>query len=128
MKRDMDLVREILLTTEASGESPLGWVKLEFENWPLKEVSYHVVLLAEARMIEMQDLCNMGPDGYDYKPKRLTWYGHEFLDTIRDDDIWQKTRAGAEKVGGISIELFAALAKGLVKQKVKKHTGVDLEF
>nr|WP_240997928.1 DUF2513 domain-containing protein [Pseudomonas viridiflava] len=38
---------------------------------------------------------------FDWRPKRLTIRGHEFLDTIRDREVWRLTKAGAgaEKAG-----------------------------
>ena len=58
----------------------------------------------------------------------MTWKGYEYLDTIRDPEIWSKTKDGARRAGGFSMEIFAALAKGLIKKKIKDHTGVELEF
>ena len=57
---------------------------------------------------------------------RLTWAGHDYLDAVRDPEIWKQTRAGAEKVGGFTIDLLKELAKGLIKKKIEEHTGVKL--
>ena len=58
----------------------------------------------------------------------LTWTGHEFLDNIRDSEIWNQTKAGAEKLGGFSLELVGSLAKGFVRKKIEQHTGVELDI
>lgn len=128
MKRDMDLAREILLLTEESVENPLAWVNLEIEGRSLQELSYHVVILEEAGLLVAQDLCHIGADGYDWKPKRLTWFGHEFLDTIREKDIWDQTKAGAKAAGGFSIDILTALAKGLIRKQIEKHTGIEIDI
>lgn len=60
--------------------------------------------------------------------ERMTWQGHEFLDTVRDDVVWQKTQEQLKKVGNFGIEGIKALAKGFLKQQVKKQTGIDLDF
>ncbi len=57
---------------------------------------------------------------------RLTWDGHDFLDSIRDPVIWQETKEGVKKAGGFSLELLGDLAKGLLKKKIEDHTGVQL--
>ncbi|MGZ5043196.1 MAG: DUF2513 domain-containing protein [Methylobacter sp.] len=57
---------------------------------------------------------------------KLTWQGHDFLGPVRDPVIWQETKEGAKKAGGFSLELLRALAKGLVKEKIEEHTGVQL--
>jgi len=56
----------------------------------------------------------------------LTWHGHEFLDAIRDPEIWRRTKEGANKAGGFTVSLLADLAKGLIKTQIEKHTGVKL--
>jgi hypothetical protein len=124
----MDLVRDILLATERSDRDPRGWVGLDLAPRSKVEVSYHVHLLADAGLLIGQDLSHMGPDGYEWMPKRLTWEGHEFLDNIRDPDVWRRTKEGAKEVGGFSLELLGALAKGFVKKKIEEHTGIELDL
>jgi len=95
MKLNNDLVREIHLAIEASDKTPDSWINLAIESHSKDEASYHVMLLHEAGLIVAQDLCSMSD--FDSRPKRLTIRGHEFLDTIRDRELWRLTKAGAEK-------------------------------
>jgi hypothetical protein len=60
--------------------------------------------------------------------KRLTWSGHEFLDNVRDPEIWRRTKEGADKVGGFSLEVLGASAKGFIKKQVSEKTGSELDF
>ena len=78
MKLDKELVRQVLLATEASDEDPQGWTTLELPDRSLLETSYHVMLLDEAGFLTGQDLSSL--DGLEWQPKRLTYQGHEFLD------------------------------------------------
>ena len=128
MKRDMDLLRNILLGVEASNTPPQEVVELAIPGYSQQEVSYQVELAEEAGLLVALDLSHMGPDGYHYVPKRLTWAGHEYLEAIRDPAIWEETKAGAKKVGNFSLDLLAALAKGLVRKKVSDYTGIDIVF
>ena len=57
---------------------------------------------------------------------RLSWAGSDFLDSIRDEEIWKNTKAGAAKVGGFTFDLIKQLASGLVRTQLEKHTGVKL--
>lgn len=66
MKRDMALVRQILLKTEQNTEVS-GWIDLDIEGYSPEEISYHVKLLAEAELIEAQDLTTM--EEFEWKPK-----------------------------------------------------------
>lgn len=89
MKLDKDLVREILLQVEASPD-PMGIVDLTISDHEQDEIAYHVQILDEAGLIEALDLTTMSD--YDWRPRRLTYDGHEFLDTIRDAAAWRFTK------------------------------------
>lgn len=128
MRRDMDLIRQVLLATEASGSDPRGWVKLEIAGIDKATLSYHVQLLDEAGFIVAQDLQTIGPNGYLFQPKRLTWAGHEFLDDIRDPEVWRATKDGAQKVGSFSLDVLSALAKGFLKKRILDATGIELDI
>jgi hypothetical protein len=94
MKLDKDLVREILLQVEAYPH-PMGWVELSVPGHSAEEIAHHVELLDEAEFIEAQDLTTM--DGYDWRAKRLTYEGHEFLETVRDGEVWRLTKETGQK-------------------------------
>jgi len=116
MKLDKDLVREILLAVEGSDRLPTGKIDLDLPGRDSNLVSYHIMLLDEAGLLVGRDATTH--DGYRWQVRRLTYRGHEFLDTIRDGEIWRKTKAGAEKVGGASIAFLWEIAKQEVKAKL----------
>ena len=129
MQRDMDLVRDLLLQIAAS-DQPLTFPNFlgeEVEPGTLRIVAYHLkMLIEEAGLISAIDAkSNSGPA---WLRMELTWRGHEFLDQIRDPEIWRKTKAGAARAGGFSVDLLSALAKGLIKTQIEKHTGLELEL
>lgn len=125
MKLDKDMVRDILLAVEASELVPLQWTTLDLPGRTLQETSYHVMLLDEAGLIEGQDLTTLST--YEWQPKRLTYQGHEFLDTIRDGEVWRRTKTGAEKAGGAGIGFLWELAKAYGKQVASERLGMALE-
>lgn len=124
MKLDKDLVREILLAIEDSDKTPDSWIDLAIEDHTDEEVAYHVMLLHEAGFIVAQDLCSMSD--FDWRPKRMTIRGHEFLDTIRDREVWRLTKAGAEKAGGVSLAVMLEIGKAYGKQILKDRLGIEL--
>jgi hypothetical protein len=120
MKRDMDLCRTILVELEKR-EQPTGWIDLLIDDHPADEVSNHVRLLAEADLIEAQDLTTYG--GSVWKPKRLTWAGHEFLHAAKNDGVWRKAVSLAmDRTGTLTLELLkvglAEVTKGLLTGKI----------
>lgn len=128
MKRDPDLERQILLAIEAyDGISEPGHAKVRHLAPTSHEADYHVLLLSEAGLISAMDMRTDG-DPYEMWPTRLTMAGHEYLDTIRDEEVWRRTKEGARAVGSFSLDALRALAKGLVREKIRKHTGVEVEL
>jgi hypothetical protein len=132
MRRDMDLVRNILLEIEdgkdwfettsdatavALGSSPTGLTQDDADR-----LSYHLNLLQAAGFAEFTSV------GTGWIPEGLTWAGHDFLESVRDEEIWRKTKEGAEAAKGFTVELLAALAKGFIKKQIETRTGVSLEL
>lgn len=135
MKRDMDLIRDLLLKIEGGQRSfdlltpeiaeilgQDGAGKMPREQSELME--YHLALLDDAGLITIQAKLS----GAVWQIAKITWAGHDFLDTIREPAIWRETKAGAKQAGGFSIDLLKALAKGLLKKKIEQHTGVELDL
>lgn len=126
MKRDPEIERQILLTLEAwdnrSNRPDLSGIQADDFV-----VGYHLRLLGDVGLIEAADTSHL-QDRFAMIPIRLTMAGHEYLDRIRDPEIWKETKSAAGSVGNFSLELLSALAKGFVKKKVEQHTGVELDL
>jgi DNA-binding transcriptional ArsR family regulator len=122
----MDLVRSILLSIEASESPSLEQID-KMDGYSQDEVNYHLKLMFEAGLIhgylESDPNSSMG---YHVWHPQLKWDGHEFLDNIRDDEIWKKTKEGATKIGSWSLSVIGDVAKTIIKLEAKKHLGIDL--
>lgn len=120
MKRDMDLCRKILLDVEADPRATgPAWMNLTIEGREPAEVAYHVMLLCEHGLLEAKNLSNL--DGMDWRPIRLTYQGHEFVDAARKDSLWRKaTNLVQEKTGGLSLDVLKAV---LVKLATEAAVG-----
>lgn len=127
MKRDMDLVRAILLAIDEANDRinmdhlvPIGPGGADEQT-----VAYHLgMLIDEAGYVK-------GIKAHTFAGKNwinldLTWAGHEFLDQVRDDDVWRKVKGAANKAGAFSIDLMAGLAKGFARAKLQQITGFDI--
>lgn len=108
MKRDMDLLRKILLEIEEDPRAiGVGWIELEVPGHERDEVSYHVRLLADAGLVAAAALSEGGLDWTYWKPTRLTWSGHEFLNLVRQENTWAAAKKVVlEKTGGLSFDLL----------------------
>ncbi len=124
MKRDMDLIRGILLKIEDEDKGGGQWVACHIDGYDNSTVIHHLFLLFNEGYIEGNDLSSLA--GRDFGPRQLTWKGHDFLDAIRDPENWKKTKEGALAAGGWTFDILRDLAKGLIKKKIEDTTGVKL--
>ena len=115
MKRNWDTIRELLVKVEAC-TLPAEMVTLDqFDQDRHAEISYHMALLIEAGLVHVQMSRSAGPTVKHFMAERLTWQGHEFLDTIRSDTIWNKTKkVFIEKGVEMSFDLVKSAAAGLM--------------
>lgn len=116
----MDLVRNILVRAELSDE-PLGLddfmpaarVAVPDKGAEALEsmVWYHLGLLdakgmIDCRLLQSDDGSIRRADVYG-----LTWDGQDFLDALRDDSVWEKTkRAVRESVGSTTFDVVKCVA------------------
>jgi hypothetical protein len=119
MKRDLDLVRRILLHLEGEGEnaSPSGWSAFVEDGYDLPTIHYHVRLLHDAGLIEADEIV---PG--QWWPERMTWAGHEFLDAARNEELWQETkRRVAGSVGSAPFLLFHETLIRMSRERLERE-------
>lgn len=84
------------------------------QKYDLDEVFYTIEKLNEAGFINVAIAKMAG--GINFKVKNMTWDGHKFLDNIRDDTIWKKTKQKAGKVvSSVSLPVLSELAASILK-------------
>ena len=123
MKRDWDTIRKILTKLEESASSDT----LSLSNFPpekAEEISYHIELLLEANLIEGEMTPTLGKGPTSFYITRLTWNGHEFLDAINNDTIWEKTKKSFSKNGiSMTFELVKTVATETAASVLKSALG-----
>lgn len=115
MKRNMDIIREILLHLEEH-------VYLESESLPShtpQEMAYHLSLLKDAGLIAEDFYSSLFFNAPLIEGIRITWAGHEFLDASRNKILWVRAKKIAlEKTGAISFEVLKAILIQLGKDAI----------
>lgn len=129
MRRDMDLIRAILLKLEKLHQG-IGTIHFDFDDESLQFEEYdpivvvgHIKLMAEGGLIDAKVTVQR-----ETMFNGITWAGRDFLDSVRDDQIWRRTKEGLNQAGGFTLDLAKALAKGLVKKQLERLTGVSVEL
>jgi len=122
MKRDFDLLRQILLVTEKS-QMPSS---LAVDGHTSEEVGYHAHLLIEAGLARGVDVTNLSSPAPQGLITGLTWAGHEFAELARDDATWKRVMA-ALRAGGLAIT-FEEIKRDLMNPPVPTDVPKGRQF
>jgi hypothetical protein len=127
MKRDMDVVRDVLHQISAAPEKPSSsdLVKGKAED-DANRVLYHIELLCNAGFVTGISSSPLNSDYKIWSLLDLTWQGHEFADAVRSPEVWRKTKEGVNKVGSWTLDLVVELAKTYAKQVAREKLGFNV--
>lgn len=117
MKLNLDCVRAVLLSVE---DKPLGKTLSvrDLENLTKhseEDVIYTCLKLEEAGFLDLLTVPMRSTIPGIKAVCELTYSGHEFLDTIRPDDIWTKTKQHAKALGSFSLPTIQSIATKLLE-------------
>ena len=124
MKRDMELVRNILLEIEDQ-YIDVALYDLGVEGYDFKTIAYHCRILYEAKLINDYSGHYAENELQNFGVGSLTWEGHEFLDKVRDDTVWGKTKEtmkdkgipfGLDAIKQISSAIVGVMIQAAIKQ------------
>ncbi|EOO33947.1 hypothetical protein IIU_02687 [Bacillus cereus VD133] len=122
MKLNQDCVRDLLLELEEKLTINDYFLLPHFNNLDtvskhgFDDTFYSFKKLVEANYLNgsckygSNELINLSIDS-------ISWDGHQFLDTIRDNVIWSKTKTAASSLSSVSISIMSALATSYLKQQ-----------
>lgn len=113
MKRDMDLVRRILLALEQH-ESGFAPRDLKVEGYTEEQIGYHVYIMMEGELLKGANTTVRGSNSPEAMASCLTWSGHEFLDAAREDGRWNEAKSLLDTVGGAALAVWQTVLAKLV--------------
>jgi len=123
LKRDMDLIRELMLAIESGKHEFTQSEGLEGTDAEPEVIFYHLRLLNQAGYLAFP---SETVGGASFEVQGLTWEGHEFIDTIRDPEVWKRTKGAMAKAGGWTVGLIKDLGTAYLKHIIKEKAGIDL--
>ncbi len=116
MKRDEDLLRQILLDAERSDESYVVISQTISQPIENRKFGHHVALLCDAGFMKPVSNTHF----------RMTNQGYDYLQAIRSETIWSKTKQSAADVGGMTLGMMKDLAVAYLKQEAADKLGIKL--
>jgi Hypothetical protein (DUF2513) len=117
MKRDWDVIRQVLIEVEALTEQDrqsFGYSLGDEHAGEDHAKSEHALLLWKAGFIEAIDVGTMA--GAAILSPDISWAGHDLLDTLRSKPVWERIKTIAKDKG---IELTFDAVKMLGKSALE---------
>ena len=118
MKRDWEIIRAILLKLEEASSPNTNLTPDDLGQYPEQEVAYNMRLLDQAGYIKGKFLESKSGDGAIHAAivMHMTSYGHELLDTIRNDTVWTKTKDTVKSKGlDMTFDVVIAVGKKIIE-------------
>jgi hypothetical protein len=86
------------------------------EGYTPEQVGYHAYLMVQAGLARGSEITHMGSGSPQGMLRSLTWDGHEFAESARDEKRWRQAMGMIEEKGGsvtlsVVTQLLSALAK-----------------
>ena len=129
MKIDHEYLKGLLEAFEAAGEPQTDIFKLQQAGYDFmtNEFLFHMRLLDDRNLIARTD----GEYGFGYfegaddrgswgaLPLRLTASGHDFLEAIRNKEVWNTVKTGFKDASiGTLVDVSKRLLDGFVQKKI----------
>lgn len=118
MKRNLDLLREILLSLENHEPERIGTLQsISPKDFSGSEPQnfYHIDMLANAGFIKLAGKPTLA--GH-FAVHGMTMTGHDFLDAIREQSVWDHTKKRVGEVGSWTLDIVLAVAKEEIKRRL----------
>lgn len=118
MKREMDLVRQILITSAESTESVDADVFVS-DRYDFEMVAYTIDIMEEAGLINANVQKAFGGDYISAQVKSLTWKGQDFLDSVKSNKVWTEVKSTIAKgTGAFTFEIIKKIAEKIIEGMV----------
>lgn len=115
MKLNFDCVRDLMLAAEdiPYNENPTMIYFLKnprLSQYSPDDIYYSMEKIVEAGFVELRRVKTLnGP--FDGIFIGITWEGHQFLDSIRSDTVWDKAKEKVKTtVGSTSLQVLSSVA------------------
>lgn len=113
MKLDINCVRDVLLALEkntTTSFTSFSELPSMLPNYEPDQIAYTCLKLSEAGFIDIV-IKNVSVNSLPkvVKIRDITYAGHEFLNTIRNNNIWDKVKTTAKKAGVYSLKAITEI-------------------
>jgi len=131
MKINYNCLRELLIVLEDNLhfsedlEYPalnLNKVSSLMPDYTLEDIAYSTIMANEANLIEAH-IINADNRFYNCIYSSLTYEGHQFLENVKSNTVWEKTKKITKQIGSTSIGIISSVASDVLKQLISQQFG-----
>jgi hypothetical protein len=119
MKRDMELIRKMVLLVEdhPSGSAPS---QLNIEGYDDDEIGYHAYLLVDSGLADGTSTAHLTSSSPQYRITRLTSAGHDFADRARNQYVWNEVMTDIKKRGltSVTFDVLRRLLDKVIRKRL----------
>ena len=121
MTLDNECIRTVMLELESFeiGVYSVSDFKISINKYSFDKTAYTLLKLLEAGFINATSIRTQDGAPHISNIFDLTFSGHEFLSTIKDDENWNKIKKGASVLKNFSLEALKAVASGITGTAIK---------
>ena len=124
MKLNYDCIRDVLLYLEENLELNNSIYSEHINlNYSSEDIQYSVLKLEEIGYINARIVKADGFQMITAIINDITFYGHEFLNTVRPKTVWENTKEISGTLGVKSISALSQIAAQIVTQLISKQMG-----
>lgn len=130
MKINYDCMRDVLIFLENNllyndeltpNEIELNDLQSAAEvNYSIQDIAYSSIMLDEAGFVNLHVSSDDGETIMNIIYSSITYEGHQYLDKIRSDKVWAKTKGLLGKIGAASIDIIAKVASNIILEMVNQ--------
>ncbi len=126
MKLNHDCVRKLMLILEDNLEigDIIDASTISIDDFSESEILYSALKLHEANYISGKVINDLS-DNNNILINGITWEGHKFLDTIRDNKVWSHTKTVLSKVSSSSITFASTVASQVLTNLISQSLGMQ---
>lgn len=128
MKLNHDCIRELMIFLEENldCENGIHINNIELKEFDKDDIIYSIMKLSEAKYIRSSDEVHQTITGdVTGSITAITWEGHKFLDTIRDNKVWKQTKGILSKLSSASISFTASVASQVITNLISQEMGLS---
>ena len=118
VKRDMDLIRNLLIKVEEvyePGAGSINFSKIRIDGYDDKVIAEHLLLMKEAGLIRNINAKQYVTGSTMLSIGNLTNEGYDTLEKFRNDTVWNKTKEIARNKGlPMLIDIFSQVASTVI--------------